>query len=279
MESGGGGSERLQDENSGACARAEQPLGRRPRPRDRPVPGAGRVRQPRRRLRHRPRGPGPARQGLRPAGPGRRRLPHRDEVGLPGQGHRQADLPGRQRRRGRARHLQGHGAARTRPARPGRGPDRVRLRDRLQPGVHLPARRMRLRRPAPGRGDQRGLRPRPARPRRQGLRVRPGRGPAPRRWGLHLRRGDGPAVLAGGTARTAQAAPALPGRRGPVPGPDHRQQRRDDRHRALDRPQGRRLVPVHGQRQVARARSCSASPATCGGRATTSTRWVHPRAS
>ena len=49
-------------------------------------------------------------QGLRPARPRRRGLPDRHEVGLHPAGRRQAALPGGQRRRVRAGHLQGHPA-------------------------------------------------------------------------------------------------------------------------------------------------------------------------
>ena len=48
------------------------------------------------------------RQGLWLARPRRRRLPHRNEVGLPARPGRRPPLPGGQCRRVRARHLQGH---------------------------------------------------------------------------------------------------------------------------------------------------------------------------
>ena len=88
-------------------------------------------------------------QGGQPARPGRRRLPGRRQVGLL-PARRVAALPRGQRRRERARHLQGppaHGA-RSAPAHRGR-PARL-LRRRLRPGVPL-----RPRRDGPGPGAHR----------------------------------------------------------------------------------------------------------------------------
>ena len=90
---------------------------------------------------------------------------------------------------------------------------------------------------------------------------------APRRRRLHLRRGDRAARRAGGPARQPAPEAAVPGRAGPLPGPDADQQRRDaderaghpadgrrqvrrDRHADLDRHEGRlgqRLRPAAGQ--------------------------------
>ena len=131
-----------------------------------------------------------------------------------------------------------------------------------------------------GRG---GRLPRRADPRLRAL-ARPRR--APRRRRLHLRRGDRAARLARGQARQPAPEAAVPGHPGPLPGPDADQQRRDaderpddhrdgrrgvreDRHRDLDRHEGRLGL---GQRPAARAttrsssasrraRSSSASPA------------------
>ena len=66
-----------------------------------------------------------------------------------------------------------------------------------------------------------------------------------RRRRLRLRRGDGADRLDRGPARHAAAAPALPGRVGPLGLPDADQQRRDLRQRAADHPQRRRLVRRH----------------------------------
>ena len=83
-----------------------------------------------------------------------------------------------------------------------------------------------------------GLRPRPDRARRGGR--------------LHLRRGDRTAGLAGGQARPAPAAAAVPRGRRSVRLPDGGEQRRIHRERAADRAQRRRLVPVDGHGEVAR---------------------------
>ena len=96
----------------------------------------------------------PARQGLRAARPRRRRLPHRDEVGVHPAGRRQAALPGRQRRRVRAGHLQGHPADDRQPARAHRGRRHRLLRDPGVARLHLPARRGRAR-AAPAAGGRR----------------------------------------------------------------------------------------------------------------------------
>ena len=91
-------------------------------------------------------------------GPGRRRLPGRAQVVDAAQepGH----LPGGQRRRVRAGHLQGPPAHRARPAPDHRGRAHLRLRPAGHPGLHLPARRVRPRARAAAGGPQRGLRPR-----------------------------------------------------------------------------------------------------------------------
>ena len=78
----------------------------------------------------------PARQGLRAARPRRRRVPDRHQVGLHPAGRRQAGLPGGQRRRVRAGHLQGHPAHAGQPARAGRGRGHRVLRD---PGRRTPS--------------------------------------------------------------------------------------------------------------------------------------------
>ena len=194
-------------------------------------------------------------QGLRPARPRRRRLPHRDEVGLHPAGRRQAALPGGQRRRGRAGHLQGHAADDGRPARADRGLHHRLLRDPRAPArsstsaarwctwsagcTHAVAR------PTPSRL------PRQEHPR---LRLRPRHRRARRRRRLHLRRGDRAARLAGGLPRPAAAAPPFPAIAGPVRLPDGGQQRRVHRQRA------RRSCsaaadwwPHDGHREVARA--------------------------
>ncbi len=83
-----------------------------------------------------------------PARPRRRRLPDRHEVELPPQADREAGLPLRQRRRERARHLQGPRDHRARSAPAPRGHHHHGLRDRLPHGLHLHPRRVRARRQA-----------------------------------------------------------------------------------------------------------------------------------
>ena len=93
---------------------------------------------------------------------------------------------------------------------------------------------------------------------RVGLRPRPGR--ARRRGRLHLRRGDRAAGLAGGPARPAPAAAAVPRRRRTVRVPDGGQQRRVHRQRARRRARRRRLVQVDGHRRSRRASRCTRCP-------------------
>ena len=107
---------------------------------------------------HDPRGGGPRGRPGQPARPGRRRLPGRPQVGDAAEepGH----LPGGQRRRERAGHLQGPPAHRAGPPPAHRGRGHRRLRPAGHPGLHLHPRRVRPRpRAGPGR-PQRRLRPR-----------------------------------------------------------------------------------------------------------------------
>ena len=148
----------------------------------------------------------------------------------------------------------------------------------------------------------------------------------PRRRRLHLRRGDRAARRARGQARQPAPEAAVPGRPGPLPGPDADQQRRDaderpdhpadgrrgvrqDRHRALDRHQGRlrlrlrrsgpattrscsarrrarsstaspaarsRAARSSASSPAARARRCCPAPTSTSTCPTTSTRWPRP---
>ena len=98
-------------------------------------------------------------EGLRAARARRRGLPHRHEVGLHPAGRRQAGLPGRQRGRVRAGHLQGHPADDGQPARAGGGHRHRLLRDPRGARLHLRPRRGRARAaPAAGRGAPRRTR-------------------------------------------------------------------------------------------------------------------------
>ena len=108
--------------------------------------------------------------------------------------------------------------------------------------VHLHPRRVRLRRRHPRRGGRRGARG--GLPGRERPRLRPHDRPGrpPRRRRLHLRRGDRAAGLARGQARQPAPEAAVPGRPGPLPGPDADQQRRDADERPGDPRDGRRRV-------------------------------------
>ena len=214
-------------------------------------------------------------RGFRPARPRRRRLLDGQEGELPA-ARRHGQVPLLQRRRVRARHLQGPRADVQEPARARRGRRDRRDGGRRDPRVHLHPRRVRRDRRPPRRRRRRGLRrrlPRRRHPRHRGQRQH--RRP-PRRRRLHLRRGDGAARLARGQARQPAPEAAVPGDPGPLRRPDADQQRRDAdepperrqqrrrlvqelRHRAVDRHQGRLRLRL---RPAARAttRSSSASP-------------------
>ncbi|VXC19864.1 hypothetical protein NOCARDAX2BIS_470018 [Nocardioides sp. AX2bis] len=209
---------------------------RLPRPRRRPGHGA-----PRR---------GRGRQGLRPARTRRRRVPDRDEVELHPPGQPQAEVPRGQRRRVRAGHLQGHPADDGQPPPAGGGRDHLQLRHPGPPRLHLHPRRDPPRRAARAEGGAGGL---PRRPPRQGhprVRLRPRRRGPHRRRRLHLRRGDGAAGGPRGPPRPAPPAPAVPGRRRAVRQPHRDQQRRVDRLGAEHHRPRRRLVRLHGHREV-----------------------------
>ena len=124
----------------------------------------------------------------------------------------------------------------------------------------------------PATRDRRGVRGGLLGAGRPRQRLRPRHRAAPRRRRVHLRRGDGAAVLARGVPRSAAAAPAVPGRRGPLRVADGHQQRRD----ALQRPAHRQAAaPTGSRRSEPRrrpGRRCSRSPARSSGRATTSCR-------
>ena len=161
---------------------------------------------------------------------------------MPKEVERPAALPGGQRRRGRARHLQGPRDHAARAAQAGRGLPARRRR-------HGRAHRLRLR-------PRRVLSARPRRCRRRSTRryeagligqnacgsgwdfdmLRP-----PRRRRLHLRRRDGADREPGRQEGPAAAEAAVPGQRRPVRLPDHGEQRRDDRRRA-DHPASRRRL-------------------------------------
>ena len=203
-------------------------------------------------------------QGLRPARHGRRRLPDRAEVGpgraRPAASHQVRDL---QRRRVRARHVQGPADPR-RPAAPGaRGPAARHGRGRRRGGLGLHPARVRPRgapcsaprsRPCARAGligpdacgsgrrlDARGLR-------------------LARR--LHPRRGVRAARVHGGPPRRAAQQAAVPRQLRPA-GPAHADQLgRDVRRRAGHPAARRRLVEGPGRSATRSAGSSSPSPAT-----------------
>ncbi len=158
------------------------------------------------------------------ARPRRRRLPLGAQVERGSQLPR-APLRRGQRRRRRARHLQGPLLSRAHPAPDARGPLDRRLGRRGRARLSLHARRIPRgpRDPAP--------RDRRARSRRD-RRARLHRAP-PRRRRLHLRRGIGDARIDRGQARPAAPPAALRRRGRPLRPPDAGPQRRDP---ALDRP-------------------------------------------
>ena len=86
---------------------------------------------------------------------------------------------------------------------------------------------------------------------------------------VHLRRGDGDLRVDRGEPRRAAQQASVPGRRGALREADRRQQRRDARQRARHRASLRARRTRRPARRCRRGRSCSASPATSGGRAST----------
>ena len=219
-----------------------------------------------------------AARSLRAARPRRRRLRDGHEGLVPAEG-RDGQVPGVQRRRVRAGHVQGPRTDAEDPAHADRG-DRDRLlRGGRQPLVHLHPRRVRRCRPTCSTRRWREARDAGyvgedilgsdalAVARR-----------APRRRRLHLRRGDRPARLARGQARQPAPEAAVPGQPGPLPGADADQQRRDARRRC---PRSSRWAARSTRSSAWRprpARSSCRSPATSSGPATTRSSSASPRA-
>ncbi len=181
-------------------------------------------------------------QKIEPARARRRGISVGHEVELRPQGHHQAEIHPRQRRRERARHLQGPPADGNGPApadrRHGdRGPGR-----RRAPRLHLYPRRVSLHHRHHGCGHRRSLREGLSRQEypRQRIRFRPDH--AHRRRRLRMRRGIGADGIARRQARLPAHPPALPCRRRPLRLPHGHQQRRNTQHRSGDHPEGRRMV-------------------------------------
>ena len=211
-----------------------------------------------RRLRHAgeglPRdGAGRGAEGARRLGPARarRRRLLDGQKGLLPAPRRNGQVPLLQRRRVRARRLQGPRADAAQPAPADRGDRDRRPRRRRRPRLHLHPRRVRPPGRHPRRRGRRSVRGRLPGDEHPRLPPRPGAGRPPRRRRLHLRRGDGAARRARGQARQPAPEAAVPGRPGPLWRADADQQRRDALQRAADRRQGRRLVQGLRHRAVA----------------------------
>ena len=197
-----------------------------------------------------PGGPDRRARGVGPARPRRRRLLDGQE-GLVPAPRRDGEVPLLQRRRVRARRVQGPRADDEEPAPADRGLRDRGARGRRHPRLHLHPRRVLGGRRHPRPRRRRGLRGRL--PGREHPRHRhPGRARRPpRRRRLHLRRGDGAARRARGQARQPAAEAAVPRDPGPLRRPDADQQRRDALQRPPHRQQRRRLVQGLRHRAVA----------------------------
>ena len=176
----------------------------------------------------------------------RRGVSHREEVGGGGRGAGAAALRDLQRRRVRARHLQGPRAAARRPVRRGRGDDHLRHRHPQRTRFPLHPRGVSRVGALFRRRHRRGPRRRPARRGRRRIGTPLRHRGASRRRGLHLRRGDGALQLARGPARRAALEAAVPEPGRPLRPADRGQQRRDPGQRA--RHPGARRGGVGGDR-------------------------------
>ena len=196
---------------------------------------------------HRPR------QGIGAARPRRRGLSDRPQVAVRPQGHAAAEVHLLQRRRERARDVQGPRPDGAQPALALRGlPDRL-LGHRREGRLHLHSRRV-LSRAARARGRARqGLRAglRRQEHHRHGLRLR--HRDSPRRRRLRGGRRNGAHRVARREARAASDQAAVSGGLGPLQLPDGRQQRRDALQPAADPPQRCRVVHLARPREERRA--------------------------
>ena len=188
-------------------------------------------------------------RGVRPQGPRGRRILDGQE-GLVPAARRHGEVPLLQRRRVRARHLQGPRAHVQEPARAGRGHRDLGARRRRVLRLHLHPRRVLGGRRRPGRRRCRGLRGRVSGREHPGLRLPDRAGRPPRRRRLHLRRGDRAPRLARGQARKPAPEAAVPRDPGPLRRADADQQRRDADERAADRHQRIPVVQDDGHRAV-----------------------------
>ena len=186
---------------------------------------------------------------VRPSRARRRRVPDRPQGVVPAQGQA-AGLPVRERRRVRARHVQGPRDHAPKPARADRGRPHHELRDRRDLGVHLHPRRVPHRVRGAAAGARRRPQPRLRRAERPRLGLQRDGGAAPRRRRLHLRRGDRAPLVARGGARAAALEAAVSRRGGALRRADARQQRRDAGRGAVHPRDGRRGVRRPGHRAL-----------------------------
>ena len=216
-------------------------------------------------------------QGLRPARHGRRRLPHRAEVGAGPRGTAGAAK---------------YAICNADESEPGTFKDRQILADPAAPRAGGPAARH-------GRGRRRaGLGLHPPRVRARGARAaRRDRGPARRRGRrarrvrtrlesslrlarrLHPRRGDRAAGVHGGPPRRAAEQAPVPRQLRPARPPDADQLRRDVRRRAGDRAARRAVVGRSGRRRVGRLEVLRRLRPRRATRRRTASRWARPSAS
>ena len=233
------------------------------------LPRRGRLRGAATRHRARPQRGRAGGQGIRPRRPRRRRVPDGRQMGGRRARARPAALPRLQRRRVRARHVQGPRADRGRPLRGDRVDDDRRVRDRLRARLHLPARRVPGAQRDPRPRDGPGAPPRPAGARHPRPRVRLRHRDPQGRGRLHLRRGDGDLQLDRGLPRRAALQAPVPDAGRPVRQADDRQQHRDAGQRARHRARGRAGVRGDRAPRSRPARSSSASRVTWSAPAST----------
>ena len=240
MRSGTGNGTRNQELERGSDSDEIRP--RAPRLRAGFLSPARGLRRPAQGARHEARTGHRDRHRVRAEGTRRRGFPGGHEMEVRRQGHPEAEIHRLQRRRERARHVQGSPVDGAQPASAVRGlPDRL-PRDRREGRLHLHPRRIsscaERARAAARRGLQEGIR----RQERDGARMGLRHLHSSRRRRVRSRRGDRAPRIARREARAAAAEAAVSGRCGTLRLADRRQQRRDALQRAVDHAQRRRMV-------------------------------------